>query len=102
MDQEYEYIHDIMRNLATGNDLTFNKDVRLLTSGPSVQPFYDYISNNENMTAFGIVWCTSQWDITPGIAIPCKYAAEDNGKRMIFYSLFYNYSNEDSVFIKPV
>ena len=48
-DDQFAYINEIMKNLATDNQLLFNKDVKLLSIG-SVDMFYDYINNNQNMT----------------------------------------------------
>jgi hypothetical protein len=59
-----------MRDVAQMNHLAFNKDVKLLTAG-KVSSFYNYLENNPNMTWFGIVWCTSEWEITEDIKLPC-------------------------------
>jgi len=52
------------------------------------------------MTWYGVVWCTTEWDVSPNVSIPCTYSSpEYAGKKMMFYSLFYNNSLEESIFI---
>lgn len=95
-----------MRDVAKQNNLAFNKDVKQLTVG-TAKDFYKYVQNNQNQTWYGIVWCTSEWDVyvnnsLPPVAnVPCKFRpdGENGDKRMMFYSIFYNNSLEESVFI---
>jgi hypothetical protein len=58
------------------------------------------------MTWYGVVWCTSEWPITDNFSFPCTYQNNKHGqgvsKRMYFYSLFYNYTLEDSAFFKMI
>lgn len=67
------------------------------------------------MTQYGVVWCTTAWVITANASIPCRYAHEyespsETGddldsisrRRMIFYALYYNFTNEDSAFGKAI
>lgn len=96
-----------MGHVAKDNGLIFRKDVKLVNIGTPEQ-YYAYIKNNENMTYYGVVWCTSEWSVAENFSIPCKYQHEfdqhveysPHKKRMMFYSLFYNYTNEDSAFFK--
>lgn len=82
--------------------------MKLLHVGPQVDEFYSYVNNNPNMTWFGLVWCTTEWPVAEGIALPCRYAHEQGTslhtkrgeKKMILYSVFYNYTMEDSAFFK--
>jgi hypothetical protein len=55
--------------------MMFNKDVKLLSIG-SVELFYEYIRNNQNMTQYGVVWCTTEWTINENASIPCRYSHE--------------------------
>lgn len=64
-----------MKSVAIENQLLFNKDVKLLTVG-QVDQFYTYVRNNENMTLYGVVWCTSEWTISENASIPCRYSHE--------------------------
>jgi len=109
---EYAYINEIMRNVADDNKLAFNKDVRLISIG-SVELYYEYIKNNPNMTWYGVVWCTTEWPVTESISIPCKYSHEyqhqkhpsaeaKNQKRMMFYSVYYNYTLADTASFKSI
>lgn len=95
------------------NQLLFNRDVKMIGSpGPNASNnFFDHVKNNPNMTWYGVVWCTTEWFIAEGAAIPCRYSHEvgrpftsprrhQDEKKMMFYSVFYNYTNEDSAFFK--
>jgi hypothetical protein len=46
---KYERIHDIMKKVADRNDLKFNKDVKLLTIGQSLD-LKNYFESHLNMT----------------------------------------------------
>lgn len=78
LNEDYEYIHEIMRNLAMDNQLLFNRDVKMIGSpGPNASNnFFDHVKNNPNMTWYGVVWCTTEWFIAEGAAIPCRYSHE--------------------------
>lgn len=80
------------------NQLKFNHDVKLLTVG-KVNDYYNFIKNNPNRTWYGVVWCTTEWDVTENITIPCQYTKGQTDKKMMMYSVFYNQSLEDDVFI---
>lgn len=89
-----------MSNVALKNGLIFNKDVKLLTIG-KVDSFYEYLDKNPNMTWYSVVWCTSKWEVSSDFALPCSFT-EGTDKRMMFYSLFYNYTLADTVFLKSL
>jgi len=63
-----------------------------------VDDFYKFIKNNPNQTWYGVVWCTTEWQVTEDYAIPCRYEHETD-KKMMMYSIFYNSSLEEDVFI---
>jgi hypothetical protein len=65
-----------MRYLAVDNQLLYPSDVKLIHVGHRVEKFYDYVNNNQNMTWFGVVFCTTQWAITDDVALPCRYSHE--------------------------
>ena len=48
-----------MRGVAQENDLEYNKDVKMVSTG-TISTFYDYLQNHKNMTDFGVVFCTDQ------------------------------------------
>lgn len=87
-----------MKEVANTNHLQFNHDVKLLTVG-KVDDFYSFVKNNPNQTWYGVVWCTSEWQVNENFTIPCRYSQENQDKKMMFYSVFYNTSLEDDVFI---
>lgn len=87
-----------MKRVANENELTKNKDVKLLTIG-TIDDFDEYLKTNPNMTQYGVVWCTSKWVVNENIQIPCQYG-KDNGQEMLFYSLFYNFTLADNGFLK--
>ena len=64
--------------------------------------FYNYLKVNPNMTWYTVVWCTTEWEITDDLSIPCQYGNEESGKDMILYSIFFNYSLADNGFMKSV
>lgn len=88
-----------MRDVADSNHLRYDKDVKMISAGKAGS-FYNYLKNNPNMTWYTVVWCTTEWEITEDISIPCQYA--DKSKDMIFYSIFYNFSLADNGFMKSV
>lgn len=59
-----------MKEVAASNRLVYKKDVKLLTVG-DIDKFYDYAKMNPNMTWFGVVWCTTEWQISDSISFPC-------------------------------
>jgi len=61
-----------MKNFAKDNDLEFNTDVRLLTTG-TPQTFLDYVETNGNKTWYTVVWCTNEWPVKGNFSIPCKF-----------------------------
>ena len=88
-----------MRDVAAMNHLVFDKDVKLLSTG-KLSSFYNYLQNNANMTWFAVVWCTTEWEVTENVKIPCHYS-KSNGKNMIMYNIFFNFSLADNAFLKP-
>lgn len=89
-----------MESVAVKNSLIFKKDVKLLTTG-DVSHFYDYLNNNPNMTWYSVVWCTSEWKVDDNFSLPCKFA-EGSDKKMMFYTVFYNFTLADTVFMKSL
>ena len=88
-----------MKEVASTNQLAYQKDVKHLTTG-RVDDFKQYVKTNPNMTWYAVVWCTTEWDVVGNITIPCTYSTPQYAdKRMMFYSIFYNNSLEDSMFI---
>lgn len=81
--------------------LRYDKDVKMISAGKT-SSFYNYIQNNPNMTWYGIVWCTTEWEINEEFSIPCQYGNDNLGKDMYMYSIFYNYSLADNGFMKSV
>jgi len=61
-----------MNRVALHNGLMFHKDVKKLSVG-SVDDFVDYLDVNPNTTAYSVVWCTDQWEVSKdyNISIPC-------------------------------
>jgi hypothetical protein len=53
------------------------------------------------MTWYGIVWCTTEWEVNENITIPCQYGNQNSGKNMIMYNIFYNFTLADNVFLTP-
>lgn len=45
-----------------------------------------------------MVWCTTEWEVNENFSIPCRYEHQTD-KKMMLYSVFYNSSLEDDVFI---
>eukprot|EP00347_Sterkiella_histriomuscorum_P002432 403368176 len=101
-EEEYDYINEIMEDVALQNVLIFKKDVKLLTIGEP-DDFYNYLNNNPNMTWYSVVWCTSEWKVNANLSIPCKFSYQSSkSQRMMFYTLFYNYTLADTVFMKSL
>ena len=59
----YDWIDDIMKEVALVNQLEFGADVKKLTLG-SFDTFLDYLQVNPNSTTYSVVWCTDKWDLT--------------------------------------
>jgi len=71
----------------------------------SVDDFVNYLNMNPNTTAYSVVWCTDQWDVSKeyNISLPCKFGEEFTKKEedLIFYSLWYNQSMQEPFLFKP-
>lgn len=63
-----------MKDVSISNELSFNKDVKLLTVGKT-NTYFNYLKNNPNSTYYAVVWCTSAWqsELPNGmeVDIPC-------------------------------
>jgi hypothetical protein len=88
-----------MKYVAEQNNMIFNKDVKMLSQGP-IDRFYDYLKIYPNTTLYAVVFCTTEWEIGNNMTLPCRYEKTD--KRLIFYSIFFNVTLEDSNFLRTV
>lgn len=80
--QHETWIDDVMRLVATRNNMEFKKDVQLLTQG-TAQDFNDYIHTHPNKTQVAVVFCTDSWDIqlyNNTFNIPCKFGQLEEKK----------------------
>lgn len=77
-----------MKMVAEINELEFNKDVKLLTTG-TPQDFTSYLEQNLNQTQIGVIFCTSKWPISTVYNMPCRFE-QLVGQKLIFYSIVYN------------
>lgn len=87
---QYNWIDNIMQNVATVNNFIFQKDVKKLTVG-TADNFLNYLELNPNTTLYSVVWCTSEWIVYKNISIPCRFSeTNDIENPMIFYTIWYN------------
>ena len=105
MQDQYNWIDDIMKSVARQNDMVYQKDVKKLTVGTPTH-FYDYLKANPNTTTYSILWCTDEFEIFPQLVIPCTFKnqslkQEENDKNLIFYTIYYNRSLQDIYLFKP-
>lgn len=84
-----------MKGLADDNNLTFGRDVKLLTVGNSSE-YYDYFTTNENKTKFGVLFCLDQIEYY-NVTIPCTF--EYLNETLHLYTLFYNISSSPNGFL---
>lgn len=84
-----------MADIAESNNLTFNSDVKLLTIG-STSNFYDYLSDYENKTKYGVLFCLDSIDYY-NVSIPCSF--EYLNETMHLYTVFYNITNAPNGFL---
>lgn len=84
-----------MKNIAEENNLTFNKDVKLLTLGSS-QEYLDYLSKYDNKTKYGILFCLDKIDYY-NVSIPCTF--EYLNETLHLYTVFYNITNAPNGFL---
>lgn len=55
------------------------------------------------MTWYSVVWCTTEWKVSEDFSIPCKFSYQSpKTQKMMFYTLFYNYTLADTVFMKSM
>lgn len=75
--EEYEWIDEIMKEVAHQNDFEFRKDVKKLTVG-TPKMFYDYIDSNRNTSVYSILWCTEKFRFFDNVSagLPCTFGKE--------------------------
>ena len=78
-----------MSYVADINYLNYGSDVKGLYAGNSAG-MESYMRNHPNSTWYGIVWCTSSWDVDEDFSVPCKYERTD--KDMYVYAVYFNYT----------
>lgn len=93
-----------MKYVAKETNLTFGKDIKMLSLGTPTD-FKNYLDENVNQTWFGLVFCTSEWfdDVTTNITIPCvpdKISQGSNKIDSFFYTLVYNFTTAPSSFVQ--
>jgi len=59
--RKYQWIDDIMENVAHQNELVFEEDVQKQTVG-SYEKAINYIKVNPNRTRYSVIWCVDSWD----------------------------------------
>lgn len=84
-----------MNYVADENNLEFNKDVKLLTVGNS-SLFMDYLSNNQNKTKYGIVFCLDSLNFF-NTSIPCNF--EFYNATFHLYTMVYNITSAPNGFL---
>lgn len=78
----------VMNYVAKDNNLTEENDVKELGEiHPSA--FTQYLHRNPNQTQLGVIFCNTEWSISPDLSIPCAFS-KTVGKKLIFYSIVYN------------
>lgn len=87
--------NNIMRFVANENNLEFDKDVKLLTIGNSSR-FMDYISDNQNKTKFGVVFCMDSMNFF-NTSIPCNF--EFYNATFHLYTMIYNITTAPNGFL---
>jgi len=87
-----------MHHVSNEAQLIYNKDVKLMTVG-TVQKMHKWLEQNPNTTYYAVAFCTTEWQVDENFSIPCQYS-HDNGKEMIFYTLFFNQTLQDNGWLK--
>ena len=84
-----------MKEIADTNKLNFTSDVKLLTFGSS-NDYLDYLSEKENKTKFGVLFCLDKIDVY-NVSIPCSF--EQQNEILHLYTILYNITNSPNGFL---
>ena len=58
----YDWIDHVMKYVAKDNNLQLGNDIKLLTVGET-KDFYNYILAHQNQTLYGLLFCTTEYDL---------------------------------------
>ena len=94
-----------MEEVAVKNQLKMGVDVKKQMIGRAGD-FNNYVETHRNTTLYSIVWCTDFWDVellNHNAEIPCRFSKEhrDQGQEMIFYTMWYNSTLQESILFRP-
>eukprot|EP00357_Protocruzia_adherens_P001361 CAMPEP_0115019368 /NCGR_PEP_ID=MMETSP0216-20121206/29400_1 /TAXON_ID=223996 /ORGANISM="Protocruzia adherens, Strain Boccale" /LENGTH=942 /DNA_ID=CAMNT_0002390821 /DNA_START=13 /DNA_END=2841 /DNA_ORIENTATION=- len=93
---DLQWVENVMDYIRKENDLPENQ-VRIV-SDTSSQEFMDYLSQNQNKTQLGIIFCTSSWKVpSRDVNVPCLMPKTNTP--IYFYSLVYNLTLAPSSFL---
>ncbi len=90
-----EYVEKIMQYVAESNNLEADSDVKLVSIGDS-DSYTNYISNNQNKTKYGVVFCLDEMEVA-NITIPCTFNYIN--KTFHLYTILYNFTNQPNGFL---
>lgn len=108
---KYDYIHQIMKNAASANDLEYGVDIKPVVVG-APSDMLEYLETNPNATLYAVMFCDSEWRDTfqrsllngtkseYDLRFPCKFNHKEDNRHMLMYTMYYNFTLTPNLILK--